>query len=195
MVKSMFRFQIIKALSAALMLLLVPAALAQEAPAPQPNEQERALQSMQFMLQRAEIVRMLAAEHLQYLNENRNQSAFHLLEEASQVMAYNLICADDAMDVRTLNTIAAKSTLQVATLINQSPINTKITDIMGALNERDRLILMGDISTTVVMFKIGRRRGLFDALLTDFGAKRFCSGMGNDMRRRYNGLVAGLGSE
>ncbi|WP_417460295.1 hypothetical protein [Kordiimonas sp.] len=190
----MFRFQILKAVSASLMLLLTPIAVAQDAPAPQ-TEEERALQSMRFMLQRAELVRMLAAEHLQFLNENRNQSAFHLLEEASQVMAYNLICADDTMDVRMLNNIAAQSTLQVATLINKSPINDKITEIMGQLGERDRLILMGDISSTVVMFKIGRRRGLFDALLTDFGAKRFCAGMGNDMRRRYNGLVAGLSSE
>ena len=194
MVKSMFRFQILKAVSASLMLLLTPIAVAQDAPAPQ-TEEERALQSMRFMLQRAELVRMLAAEHLQFLNENRNQSAFHLLEEASQVMAYNLICADDTMDVRMLNNIAAQSTLQVATLINKSPINDKITEIMGQLGERDRLILMGDISSTVVMFKIGRRRGLFDALLTDFGAKRFCAGTGNDMRRRYNGLVAGLSSE
>jgi hypothetical protein len=43
------------------------------------------------------------------------------------------------------------------------------------------------------MFEVGRRRGLFDALLTDFGKKRFCAGMQTDMRNRYNEIISTLG--
>jgi hypothetical protein len=169
--------------------LALPLAAQQE---PSEEEKERALEGMGFMLQRAEFVRLLAAEHLGYLNANRDKAAFFTLEEASQVMAYNLICEDEAMEPRQLNTIAAQTTLQVSLLMDASPAGKTMAEAMERMNPAERLSLVADVSTAVLMFKIGRRRGLFDALLTDFGNKRFCSGMGADMRRRYNGLVANL---
>jgi hypothetical protein len=185
----MFRFtKTITSFILALCLAL-PLAAQQE---PSDEEKERALEGMGFMLQRAEFVRLLAAEHLGYLNANRDKAAFFTLEEASQVMAYNLICEDDAMEPRQLNTIAAQTTLQVSLLLDASPAGKTMAEAMERLNPPERLALIADVSTAVLMFKIGRRRGLFDALLTDFGNKRFCSGMGSDMRRRYNGLVANL---
>ena len=163
--------------------------------APNEEDRERAMEGMSFMLRRAEFVRLLAAEHLGYLNANRDKAAFFTLEEASQVMAYNLICEDDSMDPRQLNNIAAQTTLQVSLLMESSPAGKTMAEAIKGMNPADRLELVADVSTAVLMFKIGRRRGLFDALLTDFGNKRFCGGMGADMRRRYNGLVANLPSE
>ncbi|WP_262690964.1 hypothetical protein [Kordiimonas aestuarii] len=191
----MFRFKSVIA-SVALLLSAGMSATARDAEqenAPDARtQQEQKLEGLRFMLRRAEFVRLLAAEHLQYLNANRDKAAFHMLEEASQVMSYNLICDDEAMDGRTLNNIAAQTTLQISTLIDESPAGETMAEAMKTLGVGDRLVLLADVSTAVFMFKIGRRRGLFDALLTDFGPKRFCSGMGSDMRRRYNGLVAGL---
>ena len=173
-------------------------AVAQEAPATESTPQaadDQALRSMSFVVQRAEIVRLLAAEHLSFLNSNRDKAEFHLLEEASQVMAYNLVCEDEAVDVAALNDIAAQTTLKVAMLVDQSPAGDTLRSLTEKYRPEDRLILIADMSSTVLMFKIGRRRGLFDALLTDFGAKRFCAGMGANMRDRFNSLVSELHSD
>ena len=193
----MFRFKAVIASAFLVLFAAQGASTAQDTSAgtPPDAQKEQAMEGMRFMLRRAEFVRLLAAQHLQYLNANREKAAFHMLEEASQVMAYNLICEDDTMQARELNNIAAQVTLQVAVLMDQSPAAKTMADAMQQMTPTGRMILVGDISSAVLMFKIGRRRGLFDALLTDFGSKRFCSGMRTDMRRRYNGLVANLPDE
>lgn len=153
------------------------------------DEQTR-LKAMEFMLQRAELVRFLAAEHIAYLGNSDDMRTKQLLDNAAQVLAYNIVCNDDALDPATLNLIAAESTLQIALKIDSSPINKQISDVMGQLTGPDRMMLVADVSSAVLLFKVGRRRGLFDALLTDFGTDRFCKGMGANMRGRYHALAA-----
>ncbi len=55
--------------------------------------------------------------------------------------------------------------------------------------------LLGDVATTVFMFNVGRRRGLFDSLMTDFGKMKFCDGLRGNMRERYTTLTSGDNSK
>lgn len=176
-------------LMAACIILSLPAsrALAQDNAA---QDEDSRLKAVQLMLQRAELLRFLAAEHIAYLASIEDLRTKQLMDDAAQVMAYNIVCNDKALDPARLNQIAAETTLQIALLIDKSPINTRISDIMGSLSGPDRMILVADVASAALMFKVGRRRGLFDALLTDFGTDRFCKGMGANMRSRYHSLAA-----
>jgi len=176
------------------------AAPAQEAPptsatqdSPPSAEQQQIARSMNYMLRRAELTRTLAAQHLKYIMSNRENSKIRLIEDASQVMAFDQICADDQIDSQSLNQIAADITFRIAMLAGKSPIAPRLTELARKQTVEERMALIGDISTTVLMFEIGRRRGLFDALLTDFGQKRFCTGMRTDMRTRFNEMITSLG--
>lgn len=176
-------------------------AAAQETPslaspqAQQPADKERqqqVMRSMQMMLKRAQLTRTLAAEHLDYIKNHRDQADIRLIEDASQVMAFDLICEDEKMEARDLNQIAADTSFRIAMMAGTSTIGARLTRIAQEQTIKERMHLIGDIATTVLMFEVGRRRGLFDALLTDFGKKRFCSGMQTDMRNRYNDIIATL---
>jgi len=175
------------------------AAIAQEATTPgqpTPNEEERQAQimrSMQMMLERAQLTRTLAAQHLEFIKNNRDQTEIRLIEDAAQVMAFDLICDDDKMNPADLNQIAADTSFRIAMMAGTSSISTTLTRLAQKQSVQERMELIGDISTTVLMFEVGRRRGLFDALLTDFGKKRFCAGMQTDMRNRYNEIISTLG--
>jgi hypothetical protein len=105
-------------------------------------------------------------------------------------MAFNLVCNDEAFSADVLNKIAAETTLTIALKIDGSPIGEKITQIMQSVSGEQRMTLVADVSSAVLMFKVERRRGLFDALITDFGPQRFCRGMGGNMRARYHALAA-----
>lgn len=154
------------------------------------QDEDSRMKAVQLMLQRAEIVRFLAAEHIAFLASIDDLRTKQLMDDAAQVMAYSIVCNDDALEPVRLNQIAAETTLQIALLIDKSPINAQISDIMGSLSGPGRMMLVADVSSAVLMFKVGRRRGLFDALLTDFGTDRFCKGMGSNMRGRYHSLAA-----
>lgn len=160
---------------------------------PQAAQQEQVMKSMQYMLRRAHLTRTLAAEHLKYIKESREEGETKALDNASQVLAFNLICEDEEMDRRTLNQVAADSSLKIAMMAGNSTIAPQLKNIAQKQSVEERMELIGDIATTVLMFEIGRRSGLFDALLTDFGKKRFCSGMQTDMRNRYKMIVDNLG--
>jgi len=159
---------------------------------PTSAEQEQILKSMQHMLRRAQTSRTLAAEHIEYIKNAGDADAVRLLEDASQVMAFNLICADDTLTNRDLNQIAADVSFKIAMMAGNSTIAPRLGRMAQKQTVEQRMELIGDISTTVLMYEIGRRRGLFDALLTDFGQARFCSGMQTDMRTRYNELLSRL---
>jgi len=167
-------------------------------PAPQERsaeEQEQILKSMEYMLRRAQLTRTLAAEHLRYIKDNRDKAEIRLIEDASQVMAFDLICDDEKMDGRELNQIAADTSFKIAMMAGNSTIAPRLARHAQKQTIEQRMELIGDISTTVLMYEVGRRRGLFDALLTDFGKKRFCAGMQTDMRTRYNEIIANLGDD
>jgi len=183
--------KLIATIATAACLLQATSALAQDEDAA-PNQREQMIKSMQYMLKRAEIVRMLAAQHLSYIDENRDKGELHVLDDAAQVMAFSLVCQDPDFDPAMLNKIAAESTLQIALKVEGSPIEESISQIMGELNSKERITLVADVSSAALMFKVGRRRGLFDALLTDFGTTRFCKGMRSNMRARYQGLATYL---
>ena len=180
---------LVTALSAAIIFALP--VRAQDA-APQSAEQKQILKSMQHMLRRAQTSRTLAAEHIKYIKSTDDAEAIRLLEDASQVMAFHLICEDETMDSRDLNQIAADVSFKIAMMAGNSTIAPRLTRMAQKQSVEQRMELIGDISTTVLMYEIGRRRGLFDALLTDFGQKRFCAGMQTDMRTRYDELNARL---
>jgi len=163
--------------------------------APQQTEKERSLKALALILGRAQMVRTLAAQHLAYLSSKRATPDVHEMEDAAQVMAYSLICPDPAMDAKTLNDIANQSTLKIALLLDKSPVGQKIKQASEDRPDAERLTLISDVASTTLMFKIGRRRGLFDSLKTDFGQKRFCAGLGGDMRKRYESLSADLGKK
>ncbi len=167
------------------------AATAQTAP-PQ-TSQEQINKSLNHMLARAQLVRTMAAEHHAFILSNRDNALISMIEDATQVMAYNLICADDTMKVKALNNIATDVTFKIALLSEKSTISQRLENISRKITINARMELVGDMATTVLMYEIGRRRGLFDALLTDFGNKRFCSGLQADMRTRYNGLISEIG--
>jgi hypothetical protein len=184
-----------------LYLVAANASYAQQAPL-KPNEQSPAAPKSQqdqmddyikVMLRRAQTTRLLAAEHLQFIKSNRDQTIIRNIEDASQVMAYDLVCEDDKLDSKTLNQIATTTSYEIAVLMEASTIAPRLTRIARNQKVNERMELMGDIATTVLMFEIGRRRGLFDALLTDFGKKRFCAGMQMDMRTRYNEITSTIG--
>lgn len=155
-------------------------------PAPDEDFQK----SVQHMLNRAQMTRALAAEHLVYIRNNSKDSTVHQIDEASQVMAYNLICSDEKIDAKTLNQIATGTSFQIAMLTGKSTIGDKLMKVGAQKTVNERMELIGDIATSVLMFEVGRRRGLYDALLTDYGEKRFCDGLRDDTRARYNTLIA-----
>jgi len=170
-----------------------PNAIAPEVGVSEADRQQQIMKSMEYMLRRAQLTRTLAAEHLQYIKKNRDKAEVRLMEDASQVMAFDLICEDEKMDGRALNQIAADTSFKIAMMAGRSTIGARLTKLAAKQTIEERMELIGDIATTVLMFEVGRRRGLFDALLTDFGKKRFCAGMQTDMRTRYNEIIAGLG--
>ena len=155
--------------------------------------QQQVMKSMEYMLRRAQLTRTLASEHLDYIKKNRDHDEIRALEDASQVMAFNLICEDEKMDAKDLNQIAADTSFKIAMMAGTSSIGQQLTQLARKQTVEERMELIGDVSTTVLMYEIGRRRGLFDALLTDFGKKRFCAGMQTDMRTRYKEIIASLG--
>ncbi|MCK0068689.1 hypothetical protein [Kordiimonas laminariae] len=165
---------------------------AQEAPSQpsQPDQQAQIKKSINHMLARAQLVRSLAAEHHLYILANREDQIIRLIEDASQVMAYNLICEDETMDNQALNDIATDVTFKIAVMAGKSTIAKQLEGISQQITMESRMELVGDMATTVLMFEVGRRRGLFDALLTDFGNKRFCAGLQADVRNRYNELIS-----
>lgn len=150
--------------------------------------------SIQYMLERAQLTRTLATDHLGYLKENRALPEIRLMEDASQVMAFNRVCDDEKIITKTLNHIAADTSFRIAMLSGESTISERLERITASQAVNKRMELIGDIATTVLMFEVGRRQGLFEALVTDFGVKRFCSGMQDDMRTRYNDLASNIGS-
>jgi len=187
--------------------LLAVSAHAQEASVPQANtqdetqssnrepsaaEREQILKSMDYMLRRAQMTRSLATAHLEYIKETRGKEELQLLEDASQVMAFHQICEDQEMDKKQLNQIAADSSFKIAMMAGNSTIGPRLARLAQKQSVDERMELIGDVATTVLMYEIGRRRGLFDALLTDFGKQRFCAGMQADMRTRYQAMSAKL---
>jgi len=151
--------------------------------------------SMTYMLQRAKLVRTLAAQHSVYLTENADQPELHLIEEASQVVAFDLVCSDDTFDPKVLDQLATESNYRIAVQAAKSPIAGTLADIGRQQSIRERMNLLGDVATTVFMFNVGRRRGLFDSLMTDFGKVKFCNGLRGNMRERYNMLASGGGDK
>lgn len=183
-------------------LMLAPSASAQEAERPTASpgtspgtSEDQILKSMGQMLKRAELIRMLAAIHLNHINSEDDKTDVRLMDDATQVLAYNLVCEDETFEIRMLNKIAAETTLKIAMKVDGSPVEAAMADALGNLTPQERLTLVADVSSTVLMFKIGRRRGLFDALLTDFGNQRFCKGLGAAMRDRYHSMAAYLGDD
>lgn len=151
--------------------------------------------AIQYMLERAQLTRSLATEHLTYMQKNRASAEIRLMEDASQVMAFNILCEDEKIEEKTINHIAADTSFRIAMLAGDSTISTQLARITESQPVSRRMELIGDMATTVLMFEVGRRKGMFDALVTDFGVKRFCAGMQDDMRTRYNALASNLGSE
>ena len=165
-----------------------------EAPKTPKTEAEMRAQyekSMTYMLQRAKLVRTLAAQHVVYLAENADAPELHLVEEASQVVAFDLVCSDDTFEPAVLDQLATESNYRIAVQAAKSPIAKTLSDIGRQQSITERMNLLGDISTTVFMFNVGRRRGLFDSLMTDFGKVKFCDGLRGNMRDRYNTLTSG----
>ncbi len=180
------------------LLLWGPSANAQPAQtAPVPPQQmteeeirEQYAKSMNFMLRRAKLVRTLAAEHLVYIAENATDPELHIVEEASQVVAYDLVCENGQFDPVALDQMTTESTYRIAISAGKSPIAGTLTELGQRQTIPERMSLLGDLASTVFMFQVGRRRGLFDSLITDFGMDKFCSGMRTNMRQRYDSLVA-----
>lgn len=149
-------------------------------------------QSMSYMLRRADLARALAAELLVHMDKNAAAPEIHLIEEASQVLAFDVVCSDDVINANGLQHIATASTYKIAVVAGRSPIVAKLSEISQQQPIRDRMNLLADISTIVFMHNIGRRRGLFDSLITDFGTESFCNGMRDNMRDRFNTLTSDL---
>ncbi len=164
---------------------------------PMTQEEARAqyARSMTYMLRRAKLVRTLAAEHLVHVAENAAKPDLHLVEEASQVVAYDLVCANGDFDPAALDQMATESTYRIAIEAGESPIAKTLTDLGREQSIQQRMDLLGDVSSTVFLFQVGRRRGLFDSLITDFGKEDFCSGMRTNMRQRYDSLTDGQDAE
>ena len=181
----------------------VPAVYGQDqsAPAPQPPGQDEPLseeeireqyaKSITYMLRRAKLARSLAAEHLLFLGENADRPELHLVEEASQVIAFDLVCSDGSLDPARLDQLATESSYRIAVQASRSPIAGKLAELGQQQSVQARMNLLGDVATTVFMFQVGRRRGLFDSLITDFGREKFCNGMRTNIRERYDSLTGG----
>ncbi len=146
--------------------------------------------SMTYMLRRAKLVRTLAAQHMVYINENAAKPSLHLVEEASQVVAYDLVCDGNNFDPAALDQMATESTYRIAVEAGQSPIAAPLREIGSTQPIQARMDLLGDVSSSVFLFQVGRRRGLFDSLITDFGLEKFCNGMRANMRERYDSITA-----
>ena len=116
----------------------------------------------------------------------------HLIEEASQVIAFDLVCTDEITTNKGLHHVATESTYKIAALAGKSPIVEKLSELGQQQAIRERMNMLGDIATTVFMYQVGRRRGLFDSLIADFGETKFCDGMRDNMRDRYNTLTANM---
>lgn len=164
----------------------------EQSPAPATEEEirEQYARSMTYMLNRAKLTRSLAAQHEQFLSDSAVETDAHLIEDASQVIAFDLVCSDDTMTPEGLDQIATATSYRIAVMVGKSPIVATLNEIGQQQSIRERMNLLGDVSTTVFMFKIGRRRGLFDSLIADFGEKKFCNGMRPNMRDRYNALAS-----
>ena len=161
-------------------------------PRPMTEEEirEQYAKSMNFMLRRAKLVRTLAAEHLVYIAQNAADPELHIVEEASQVVAYDLVCENGQFDPIALDQMTTESTYRIAIAAGQSPIAATLTELGQRQTIPERMSLLGDLASTVFMFQVGRRRGLFDSLITDFGMDKFCTGMRANMRARYDSIVA-----
>lgn len=147
--------------------------------------------SMTYMLRRAKLVRTLAAQHILYLGENAGEPELKMLEDATQVVAFDLVCSDDTFDPNVLDQLATESSYLIAAQTPASPIAATLSDIAAGQTVQERMNLLGDISTTVFMFQVGRRRGLFDSLMTDFGKTKFCDGLRGNIRESYTALTNG----
>jgi hypothetical protein len=158
------------------------------APATEEEIRKQYARSMTFMLQRAKLTRSLAAQHEQFLNDNAVEADMHLIEDASQVMAFDMVCSDETMTPESLDQIATATSYRIAVTAGRSPIVETLNELGQRQTVRERMNLLGDVSSTVFMFKVGRRRGLFDSMIADFGEKKFCNGMRANMRDRYNTL-------
>lgn len=146
--------------------------------------------SMTYMLRRAKLVRTLAAQHILYLGENVADPELKMLEDATQVVAFDLVCSDDTFDPNVLDQLATESSYLIAAQTPRSPIAATLSDIAAEQTVQERMNLLGDISTTVFMFQVGRRRGLFDSLMTDFGKTKFCDGLRGNIRESYASLTS-----
>ncbi len=147
--------------------------------------------SMNFMLRRSKLVRSLAAQHILYIGENASKPDLHLVEEATQVMAFDMVCGNGNFEAEKLDQLATESTYRIAVEAANSPIAKTLVELGQEQRIPERMVLLGDISTTVLMFQVARRRGLFDSLVTDFGKDSFCNGMLTNMRDRYDSLTDG----
>ncbi|MBL4639179.1 MAG: hypothetical protein JKY57_01485 [Kordiimonadaceae bacterium] len=164
-----------------------------KSPSKAPSFDDESVQrSVGYMLKRAQLTRTLATEYLEYLYEHRDNSNMRLMEDAAQVMAFDLVCEDEKIQTKVINNIATDTSFRLAMMAGESAISERLARITAKQSVNDRMELVGDIATTVFMYEIGRRRGLYDALVTDYGTKRFCAGMVKDMRNRYNDLASNL---
>ena len=145
--------------------------------------------SMTYMLRRAKLVRTLSAQHILYLGENAEMPDLKMVEDATQVVAFDLVCSDDTFDPLMLDQLSTESSYRIAAQAAKSPIAQMLGDIGRQQSIEERMNLLGDISTTVFMFQVGRRRGLFDSLMTDFGKEKFCNGLRPNIRESYNSLT------
>jgi len=169
----------------------LPVADQQTGPKTEAELREQYEKSMTYMLRRAKLVRTLAAQHILYLGENADAPDLKMLEDATQVVAFDLVCSDDTFDPQVLDQLATESSYRIAAQAAKSPIAQMLGDIGRQQSIEERMNLLGDVSTTVFMFQVGRRRGLFDSLTTDFGKDKFCDGLRGNIRESYTALTSG----
>ena len=100
---------------------------------------ERYEQSMSYLLRRADLARALAAELLVHMDENAAAPEIHLIEEAGQVLAYDVVCGDDIINAKGLQHIATASTYKIAVVAGRSPIVAKLSEIGQQQPIRDRI--------------------------------------------------------
>lgn len=154
------------------------------------ERQEQYVRSMNYMLKRAKLTRGLAAQHMQFVTQNATDTDARKIEDASQVVAYDFVCPDETMQPAKLDQIATEASYRIAVMAGQSPIAKSLQELAQQQTIGERMELLGDITTTTFMFMVGRRRGLFDSLITDFGEEKFCEGMQHNMRGLFTGLTA-----
>lgn len=156
----------------------------------QKERQEQYVRSMNYMLKRAKLTRQLAAQHMVYVSENADKKDAKKIEDASQLVAFDFVCADDVLKPEKLDEIATEASYRIAVLAGRSPITPALQDLGKQQTIGERMELLGDVTSTTFMFMVGRRRGLFDSLITDFGESKFCDGMRANMRGIYAELNA-----